>query len=85
MFMITYLVLKKGAATLEQLVTDIYRYYFYLILKILTLKSLVGLITFAALVELFPFLIKEANIAASTAICLSIAWLAVILIYYSEL
>eukprot|EP00347_Sterkiella_histriomuscorum_P007615 403348236 len=85
LFLITYLVLKKGAQALERIVTDSYRYYFYLILKILTLKSLVGLITFAALVELFPFLIKEADIAATTAICLSIVWLSVILIYYSEL
>ena len=51
-------------------------------LKILTLKSLIGLFSLAALVELFPFLIREADIAASIAFILALIWLGVILFFY---
>lgn len=56
LFLLTVLVLKKSKPVLERYVKNKYWYYAFMCLKIISLKTLIGLISFAALVELYPFL-----------------------------
>lgn len=85
LFLLTIIILRHSRHLLNQHVKNKYWYYGFMGLKILTLKSLIGLFSLAALVELFPFLIREADIAASITFILALIWLGVILFYYQQI
>ncbi|CDW72719.1 UNKNOWN [Stylonychia lemnae] len=85
LFLITLIILRHSRHLLNIHVKNKYWYYAFMALKILTLKTLIGLFSLAALVELFPFIMKEADIAATVTLVLALIWLGVILFYYQKI
>lgn len=81
--LISYLVLKKSKQFLKRTIHNKYEYYGLVALIFLSAKTLVGLITLSALVEIYPPLNTEANIAAYTLIVLGILW-TIVISYYNK-
>ena len=81
----SYLLLKRTNNFFNEYVTDFYEYRTLYVIKLITVKTVAGLVTVSALAEIYPVLNTEADIAAYTCIVFGIIWIAIVLIYYQHI
>jgi hypothetical protein len=85
LFMFSYIQFKRAKILIARNTTNRYSYYGLLGMQFLTQKTVVGLVSLTALVELYPFLGFEADIAAYTIVILAVLWIIVVMSYRSEI
>lgn len=82
---ISYMIIKRTSNFFYQNVHDVYAYRVLMVVKILTIKTIAGLVTVTALAEVYPVLITEADFAAYTSIVFGLIWILIVVIYYKEI
>ena len=76
---------KKARSLLSKILTDKYSYYGVMGLFLLTVKTMGGIITWAALAEIYEPFYQELNLVYCTVIALLVIWIPVILCMFKEL